>query len=410
MPRILLLLPTTTYRAPDFLAAAARMKVDVVAASEAPSAMASRHPESLVTLDLRDPEASARAALEYHKKYPIDAVVPVDDNTAIVAAAIGSALGLRHNSVESARAARYKNVLAELLARNGVLSPRHAVVPLSDDPSGLAKKVRYPSVLKPLALSGSRGVIRANDPPGFIAAWKRIAAILATREVKAQSGKAGGEILIQEFIAGREFALEGLLSNGELHLLALFDKPDPLDGPYFEETIYVTPSRLPDGDRNAIANCVSMGARALGLREGPVHAEVRLNAHGPWLIELAARSIGGLCSRTLRFGTGLSLEELILRQALGMPIEDLPREQSAAGVMMIPIPRSGILKEIRGLDEARKVEGIVEATITARCGRPVVALPEGSSYLGFLFSRAAAPADAEAALREAHCHLKITID
>jgi biotin carboxylase len=228
--------------------------------------------------------------------------------------------------------------------------------------------------------------------------------------VKAQSGEAGRHILVQEFVPGREFALEGLLSEGKLHALALFDKPDPLDGPYFEETIYVTPSRLPEGDQTAIGDCVSMGARALGLREGPVHAEVRLNDRGPWLIELAARSIGGLCSRTLRFGTGLSLEEVILRHALGMPIEDLPRDKSAAGVMMIPIPRSGILKEIEGLDEARKVENIVEVAITARFGRPVVALPEGSSYLGFLFSRAGIPAEAEAALREAHRRLKIIIE
>jgi biotin carboxylase len=410
MPRILLLLPTTTYRATDFLAAAARMAADVVAASEVPSAMAAQHPESLVALDLGDPEASARAALEYHRKYPIDAVIPVDEITAVAAAAIGSALGLRHNSTESARAARYKDVLAELLAQHGVPAPAHAVFPLSQDPAEIAGKVRFPAVLKPLALSGSRGVIRANDPNAFVAAWNRIASILSARDARVQSGEAGRRILIQEYIPGREFALEGLLSDGRLEVLALFDKPDPLDGPYFEETIYVTPSRLPEAEQRSVGDCVSKGARALGLKEGPVHAEVRLNAGGPWLIELAARSIGGLCARTLRFGTGLSLEDVILRHALGMPIADLRRDQSAAGVMMIPIPRSGILKEIEGLDEARRVEGIVEATISARRGRPVVALPEGSSYLGFLFSRAGAPAEAEAALREAHRRLNIIVE
>ncbi len=410
MHRILLLLPTTTYRAADFLAAAARMNVEVVAASEEPSAMSRRHPESLVTLNFRDAEASARAALEFHKLFPIDAVVPVDDGTAIVAAAIGSALSLRHNSVESARAARYKHVLAELLARSGVPAPKYAVFSLEEDSWRIAQRVHMPCVLKPLALSGSRGVIRANDPPGFVEAWKRVTAILESKEVKSSRGEADRQILVQEFIPGHEFALEGLLSDGNLRVLALFDKPDPLDGPYFEETIYVTPSRLPVSDQKAIADCVCRGARALGLKEGPVHAEVRLNNRGPWLIELAARSIGGLCSRTLRFGTGFSLEDLILRHALGMPIEELPREELAAGVMMIPIPRSGVLSEIHGLNEAREVRGIVEVTITARYGRPVVALPEGSSYLGFLFSRSDTPAEAEAALRQAHRRLKIKIE
>jgi len=410
MPRILLLLPTTTYRATDFLAAAARMTADVVAASEVPSAMAAQHPESLLSLDLGDPDASARAALGYHRKYPIDAVIPVDEVTAVAAAAIGSALGLRHNSTESARAARYKNVLADLLARHGVPAPGHIVFPLTKDPAEAAGMVRYPAVLKPLALSGSQGVIRADDPHAFVAAWNRIAAILSAKDAKARSGEAGRQILIQDFVPGWEFALEGLLSNGNLQVLALFDKPDPLDGPCFEETIYVTPSRLTDGEQRSISACVSKGARALGLEEGPVHAEVRLNAGGPWLIELAARSIGGLCSRTLRFGTGLSLEDVILRHALGMPVEDLRRDQSAAGVMMIPIPRSGVLKAIEGLDEARKVTNIVEVTITARLSRRVVALPEGSSYLGFIFSRAEFPAEAEKALREAHRHLKFTIE
>ena len=216
--------------------------------------------------------------------------------------------------------------------------------------------------------------------------------------------------MVQEYIAGAEYALEGLLSDGALQVLALFDKPDPLDGPFFEETIYVTPSRLAESEKTAVVGCVAAGARALGLREGPVHAEVRFNRRGPWLIELAARSIGGLCARTLRFGTGLSLEDLILRQALGMPVGDLPREKSAAGVMMIPIPRSGILQEIRGLEEARCVPGIVEATVTARCGQRLIALPEGSSYLGFLFSRAATPQEAESALREAHTRLEIRFE
>lgn len=410
MPRVLLLLPTSTYRAPDFLAAASRLRVEVVAASEKPSAMERCHPDALVTLNFREPEASVKAALDFHRKHPIDAVVAVDDETAVVAAAIGAALSLKHNSVESAYAARNKHILYGLLYRKGIPVPPFQIHSLESNPVSAAAQTRYPCVLKPLSLSGSCGVIRADNSDGFVAAWLRIARILDSRDAKIRGGEAANQLLVQEFIRGREFALEGLISEGNLRTLALFDKPDPLDGPYFEETIYVTPSRLPESKQRAIAECVARGANAIGLREGPVHAEIRLNEHGPWLIELAARSIGGLCSRTLRFGTGHSLEELILRHALGMEIGDLVRERAAAGVMMVPIPHSGILSEVRGVEEARRIPGIEEVTITARRGNPILALPEGSSYLGFIFSRGDTPGGVEQALRRSYQQLGIVID
>jgi hypothetical protein len=191
--------------------------------------------------------------------------------------------------------------------------------------------------------------------------------------------------------------------------LALFDKPDPLEGPFFEETIYVTPSRLPDALQRRITAAAAAACAALGLSEGPVHAELRVNDDGPWIIEVAARSIGGLCSRTLRFGTGMSLEEVILRHALGWPIDSLVREQRPAGVMMIPIPRAGRLGAIHGRERATGVEGIEEVAITAHVGQELVPLPEGWQYLGFIFARADTPDAVEKALREAHAHLRFEI-
>ncbi len=410
MARVLLLLPTTTYRATDFLAAAERMKVEVVAASEKPNVMASRRPENLLTVDFRDPQQAARTVSEFHQRYPIDAVIPVDDDTAVVAAAIGSALQLKHNSVESAQAARNKHTFATLLQKHGMPAPRYRLCSTAEDASKVAEELFYPCVLKPLFLSGSRGVIRANDPAAFIAAWERILAILADPEVASRGRDAAGHILAQEFISGIEVALEGLLDGGNLTVLAIFDKPDPLDGPFFEETIYATPSRHPEATQREISSCVAKAAHAIGLREGPVHAELRFNEKGVWMLEMAARSIGGLCSRTLRFGTGLSLEELILRHALGLEIDHLRREQKAAGVMMIPIPAAGILREVCGLESAKSVRGIEEVTISAHLGKQLVLLPEGSSYLGFIFSRADTPAEAEAALRESHRHLDFVIE
>jgi biotin carboxylase len=278
----------------------------------------------------------------------------------------------------------------------------------------VARRMTYPCVLKPLVLSASRGVIRADDPAAFVAAFERVRAILAEPDVAAL-GDGTDQILVEAFVPGVEVALEGLLRAGALSVLALFDKPDPLDGPYFEETIYVTPSRLPAATQRVIADVTAQAARALGLEDGPIHAELRLDARAPAdaprpvMLELAARSIGGLCSRTLRFGTGLTLEDLILRRALDLPIASLEREGRAAGVMMIPIPRAGVLEKVEGLDAAEAVPLIEDVTISAHPGETLVPLPEGHRYLGFIFARGDDPAAVERALRDAHARLTFTL-
>ena len=411
--RLLLLIPTTTYRTEDFVEAARSLDVDLVIASDRPNVMAGEFPDHLLTLPFSDPAASAREVREYAARRPLDAVVPVDDVTTVVASAVGEALGLRVNPLAAAQATRDKRVMRELLARAGVPSPVFTVVRVDEDPAAAARRVTYPCVLKPRVLSASRGVIRADDEAAFVAAFARIRAILREPEVAAL-GEGTDSIVVEGFVPGAEVALEGLLEAGALRPLALFDKPDPLDGPFFEETIYVTPSRLPADTQAVVADVAARAARALGLSDGAVHCELRLRAAvggalEPVVLEIAARSIGGLCGRTLRFGTGMSLEELILRRALGRPVDSLERERVAAAVMMIPIPRGGLLEEVRGLDEARAVPHVEDVTISLHKGQEVVPLPEGSRYLGFIFSRAATPAQAEAALRAAHRHLRFVI-
>ena len=407
--RLLLLLPTTTYRTEAFVEAAAKLGVELVCASERPSTFEALAPDSLVTLDFGDPDASAETIARLAARRPIDAVVPVDDLTTVVAAAIGQRLGLKANSLPAVAMARDKHAMRRCLAAAGVPVPRFRLVRLADDPAALGADVEYPCVLKPLALSASRGVIRANDPREFVAAFRRIAAILESVEAPLPD-EARRALLVEEFIPGREVALEGLLIGGTLHGLALFDKPDPLDGPFFEETIYVTPSRLAQAVQAEIAAATRDACSALGLTEGPIHAELRLNERGPFVLEIAARSIGGLCSRTLTFGTGLSLEELILCHALGRPLESLERERRAAGVMMIPIPRAGRLASVRGADEAAAVDGVEDVAITMHPGQEVVPLPEGWQYLGFIFARAETPDAVEHALRRAHALLRFDIE
>lgn len=370
--------------------------------------MESLAPESLLTLDFTNPDRAAAVAAAWSATRPLAAVVGVDDVTASTAAAIAERLGLRSSGRAAVAAARDKYQMRQCLAAAGVPVPRYRRIALADDLMLASRGVEYPCVVKPLSLSASRGVIRANTRDQFVAAVRRVAAILARDDVSA-SGDAAQYVLAEEFIDGLEVALEGLLIAGALETLAIFDKPDPMNGPYFEETIYVTPSRLPVAVQTAIRDTTAGACAALGLTEGPVHAELRVDGRGAWILEVAARSIGGLCSRTLRFGTGMTLEEIILRHALRWPITSLERERRPAGVMMLPVPRAGTLRAVHGRDEAAKVPDVEDIAITAHLGQTVQPLPEGWQYLGFIFARADTPARVEDALRDAAARLVFDI-
>ncbi|MFM8304006.1 MAG: ATP-grasp domain-containing protein, partial [Actinomycetota bacterium] len=329
---------------------------------------------------------------------PVDAVVAVDDQGVVLAARTAQILGLPHNPPEAAARTRDKRALRHALGAAEVPQPRWAEI----DDVDRVPDVGFPCVVKPASLSGSQGVIRADDPDAARAA-----------AVRARAIACGDALLVEEFVPGREVAVEGIMCGGTLEVLAVFDKPDPLDGPYFEETLYVTPSRLPAPVLAELDRVTRDAAAAIGLTEGPVHAELRVD--GPdddvriRVIDVAARSIGGLCARALRFGAGISLEEVILRHALGVRL-DMAREAPASGVMMIPIPRSGTLRAVCGQDTARTIPGVVGLEVSIGPGRPVVALPEGDRYLGFVFARGDTPEQVEATLRAAHAALDVQID
>ncbi len=442
-PRILLLLPTRTYRATDFLEAALKLDVEVVVASEAAATTADLSPRHTLVLDFSAPPVATEAILEFNHTYPLTAIVGVDDDTTLLATTASEALGLPHNPVASAKATRDKYLLRQTLAQNSVSVPAYQRFSIYDDPTEIVgvgnvgqgmdlvypqtksanpdcpeTQVGFPCVIKPLSLSASRGVIRADTPTEFIDAFQRTTKLLHTLNETTNVGGVRNPdssthpaqyLLVEDYIPGVEVALEGILLDGELKTLTVFDKPDPLEGPFFEETLYVTPSRLSTDIQAALHRATAEAADALGLQHGPVHAELRYNDTGAHLIEIAARTIGGLCARTLRFGTGISLEELVIRHAIGEPVETFQREQRAAGVMMIPVPKAGILGEVRGKTAAHQVDGIVEVNITIPIGGEVVPLPEGARYLGFIFARAETPETVEAALREAHRRLEFVI-
>lgn len=409
MSRVLFLMPTHTYRARAFLQAARKLGIQAVVGSEKTQALEPYTSGRTLTLDFLKSDEAVHKIVQFCEELPLDAIIPVDDDTVVVAAKASQQLGLPSNPPEAVQATREKHRLREKLHKAGLQVPNYKIFHTGEDVKTLSQQVNYPCVLKPVFLSASRGVIRANQADEFIHAFHRIKKILEDSEVVQRGGDLAELVLVEDYVPGIEVALEGLLTHGQLKVLAIFDKPDPLEGPYFEETIYMTPSRLDSEMQDKIKNCVQETTRVLGLQHGPIHAEIRINEQGVWIIEIAARSIGGLCARSLRFNRDTTLEELILRHALGEDVSPWQRESQASGVMMIPIPKAGTLKAIRGLDEAKLIAGIEDVILSIPVGQPVIPLPEGNRYLGFIFARRQTPQAVETAIRKAYQRLQIEI-
>jgi biotin carboxylase len=364
--------------------------------------------DQAIAVRFEDP-AGAAESIEHELGAPIDGIVALGDRPAYLAALAAEKLRIPYNSPAAVEASRNKFLARERFHAAGLPVPEYRRLPIEASPGEAAWESRYPCVLKPLGLSASRGVIRANNPAEFAAAFERIRALLETPDILRLRDGEDRYIQVEDFIDGREFALEGLVTDGRLRVLALFDKPDPLDGPFFEETIYTTPTREAAEVAAAIVETTQRAIAALGLTLGPVHAEMRVNNRGVWTLEVAARPIGGLCAKTLRFAPAASLEEVILRHAVGEEIGPLEPVGPASGVMMIPIPREGIYNDVSGVERAAAVPGIEDAIITAKPGQKLIPLPEGASYLGFLFARGETAREVERALRDAHAQLEFQI-
>ncbi len=396
MKRVLLVAATTGYQVREFAGAARALDVELVLATDRCHILENPWGDDAAPVRFEDPEPGIEALAA---RGPFDGILAVGDRPACVAAQVAERLGLRFHPAEAARAAANKLLARERFRASGMRVPEFRRMTLAD--AALAK-VTFPCVLKPLDSSASRGVIRANNPEEFRAAAERIGRMQ------------NGDVLVEDYIPGREFALEGVVTGGRLQTLALFDKPDPLEGPYFEETIYITPSREPNREPNDVQGRIRETAQAavtaLGLKDGPVHAEMRVNGHGVWILEAAARPIGGLCARVLRFSPPYcTLEQLLLRHALGEDVSGATLTPGSHGVMMIPIPHAGVFRGVQGLEDARLVPGVEDIVITAKEGQELLPLPEGSSYLGFLYVRGGSVDLVLDGLREVPRRLKFVI-
>lgn len=411
---VLLFASKLGYQTRSFDAAARRLGVRLVFVTDRCHELSNPWGDDALAVRFDAPEhAAGRALQEFRKRY-FDGVIALGDRPTVAAAYTARGLGLSTNHPVAVEACHNKLRMREVFRDAGLPTPWFRAIPLSPEPEPALLGVRYPCVIKPLSLSASQGVMRADKRDDFLAAISRLKHLFERPELRSQREADLTQALVEEYVGGTEVAVEGLLIEGSFKLLAIFDKPDPLEGPFFEETIYVTPSRLSAPQHDAIRRAAEDAARAIGLSHGPVHAEFRINEHGVWPIEIAPRPIGGLCARSLEFTSPghphlISLEELILRHAIGEDISGWQRENLASGVMMIPVPASGVLESVHGVEGARHVRCITEIEITARIRDTILTWPEGSSYLGFIFAKAETGRDVENALRSAHAKLRFNI-
>ena len=396
--------PPDSYRVAAYIDAAKRLNTPIEVASNGEHSLINEIASGL-HINFNNPAAAIETIIQAAKKHPYLGIIAADDMASEIAAASANTLGLPHNPPDAIQFTRWKQKARSILQHAGLPVPAHWLANIREVIAGQIPDVSYPVVAKPINLSASRGVIRANNRKELIEAAKTINKIVA----KLPEDAARSKLLIEQYISGREIALEGILKNGMLNTIAIFDKPDPLEGPYFEETYYVTPSRLPTLLQERAHQIIEQACQVYGLTTGPIHAELRFQNDSPYIIEIAARTIGGECARLLEYASGYSLESLVIKYAMG-DVVDIETFDKAAGVLMIPTPRSGILRRVEGLLAAQKVTHINAIHIAVREGHELVCLPEGASYLGFIFASADTPEQVEYALRQAHTQLNIVVD
>jgi hypothetical protein len=427
--RLLLFTNKLGYQTRSFEAAARKHATEIIYVTDRCHQLEDPWGDRAIAVHFESGQSAAVNVVEALNGKSVDGILALGDSPSLAAAYTARELGISYNHPASVEACRSKLHMREVFHKTGLATPWFRVIKLDPLPEPALLGISYPCVMKPLSLSASRGVIRANNRDEFVSAAQRIRKLLESPEIRATREAHLDQILVEGYIPGREVAVEGLLTDGVLRVLAIFDKPDPLEGPYFEETIYVTPSSLTESQQLAIEKCAQESARAIGLRRGPVHAEFRIHGDGVaedevWPLEIAARPIGGLCARALRFvenetqtivnknahdPANIGLEELLLLHSLDLPVKTWARERMASGVMMIPVPSSGILESVEGEEAARETPGITELLITARLHDYIEAWPEGTSYLGFIFATAETPREVEQTLRAAHAKLRFTM-
>ena len=383
---VILIIPSASYRTGPFMNAIKKLDLKVLVISDKSQVFSGKYPDNLIIINFNHWKDKSVEISKWAKNNGLKAVIGVDEESIVLAANLSNFLNVDHNSIESVLLTKNKYLMRTELKKTGLCSPWFKIFSIYESSNKIINEISFPCVIKPTFLSGSRGVMRVNTKKELSEGIKTLNELLSLDELRKRAGKQSDYIMIEEYIPGKEVAIEGIVSEGKLTMLAIFDKPELLEGPTFEETIIVTPSVLTKKIQYSLLETLQIVVKALGIVKGPVHAEARINKNGNYILECASRSIGGLCSKVLEFQGGISLEELILRAYLGRNIEKSKLIGNARGVMMMPTEKKGILKEIGGVKDALVVNGVTDLQITVKPGEKLQPLPKGDRYLGFIFA------------------------
>lgn len=338
------------------------------------------------TVAVQPPEQAIEQALRLHEQTSIGAVLGYEEDATLTVAHIAAALGLPAHPVAAAEAALDKPMMKQRFAAAGIPAADFIVAADEDEAVAWAEAGGYPVVVKPCRGSASQGVIRANDEHTLRQAYRRLRRIIRDHELD-NGGRPPSAHLVERYLPGSELSCELLLQYGAPEVITEFGKPLPLTGPYFEESIYLTPPALGAALRREVHELSMAAAKALGFYHGPAHCEIRLTPDGPKVLEIAGRLLGGACAGSFRDRLGEDLDALLLRSALGeritlpAPADDAP----TVGALMIPVPGEGRVVAVRGDDGARRVPGVRDVSLQTEPGEIVVPFPEQACYaVGFV--------------------------
>ncbi|MBS1256004.1 MAG: Alanine--anticapsin ligase [Deltaproteobacteria bacterium] len=383
---VILIIPSASYRSNAFMNAADKLDLKILVVTDNSQVFSDQFPDNIITMNFDHWTEKLDEISEWSDRFNLMAVIGVDEESILLAAIFSQYLGIEHNSIESVMRTKNKLLMRFELKKARMNCPWFRSFSIEKLPDDIIEEINFPCVIKPTFLSASQGVLRVNNEQEFKEGFQILTDLLSQKKIKKRGGEEANYIMVEEYIPGNEVSIEGIVSQGKLKILAIFDKPEPLEGPTFEETIFVTPTTLSGSMQSSLYETAQQAMETLGIVKGPVHIEVRINSNGNYILECASRSIGGMCSKILEFQGGMSLEELILRSSLGRNIEKSNLSDTAKGVMMMPIKNSGKLKEMRGVEEAISVDGITDLQITIKPGEMLDPLPKGDRYLGFLFA------------------------
>ncbi len=370
MKKLLLVIPENSYKSNDFVVAAEKLGIDFLIITD--SEQVSSKFSDTVIINKFDAELNKN---NLKKLKDVTHVLPVDHSALKFSGYLVDLLEVKGNKLESINLSMNKYESRKIFNSLLDIKVNNEIIKNIDDVNTFINK-NGTSVLKPIYGTASKSVLKINN-------------VEKNKEQieKLMQDCFDQDLVIEEYIDGKEYALEGTIINSELKKIVIFDKPVEYKHPYFEESIYITPSELSSEAEKRVVSIVDKACKKIGLEDGPVHVEFKINENQIFIIEINPRMIGGLCSRCLSFGLfKVSLEEIILHAFMNNELKNIELLNNYVGVLMIPTPKSGKFISINK-EELENIPNISNVEITVPEGSDLLEPPYGDKYLGFAFSQ-----------------------